>query len=163
MSKLHLVFGGRVEDPRGLEFTDLESIDLVGLFDSYASAEEAWRGALRVKADYLPAKARLAQLTLERGQRTEGLRVLEQIIEENPFQAEARNLLAEAAIHSKDWDKAIQHARNVLLGDPDNTNAYLNLAVAYYRQGLVDQAWLITKNALDRRPEAAALHNMMGL
>ena len=44
MSKLHLVFGGRVKDPRGLEFVDLETIDLVGVFDSYAAAEEAWRG-----------------------------------------------------------------------------------------------------------------------
>ena len=39
MSKLHLVFGGRVKDPRGLDFTDLNGIDLVGLFDSYAEAE----------------------------------------------------------------------------------------------------------------------------
>ena len=51
MSKLHLVFGGRVKDPRGLEFTDLDSIDLVGLFDSYASAEEAWRGAAQRTVD----------------------------------------------------------------------------------------------------------------
>jgi len=43
MSKLHLVFGGRVKDPQGLEFTDLKSIDLVGLFENYADAEEAWR------------------------------------------------------------------------------------------------------------------------
>ena len=27
MSKLHLVFGGRVKDPQGLEFVDLEQID----------------------------------------------------------------------------------------------------------------------------------------
>ena len=37
MSKLHLVFGGRVKDPRGLDFA-LESIDLVGIYDSYAAA-----------------------------------------------------------------------------------------------------------------------------
>ena len=51
MSKLHLFFGGRVEDPRGLDFTDLESIDLVGIFDSYAAAEEAWRGAAQRTVD----------------------------------------------------------------------------------------------------------------
>ena len=45
MSKLHLVFGGRVKDPRGLDFANLDEIDLVGVFDSYAGAEEAWRGA----------------------------------------------------------------------------------------------------------------------
>ena len=43
MSKLHLVFGGRVTNPQGTEFTDLKNIDIVGLFDNYAEAEEAWR------------------------------------------------------------------------------------------------------------------------
>jgi hypothetical protein len=43
MSKLHLVFGGRVKDPQGLDF-DLATVDLVGLFPDHASALEAWRG-----------------------------------------------------------------------------------------------------------------------
>jgi hypothetical protein len=43
MSKLHLVFGGRVTDPQGLDF-DLSTIDLVGLFPDYQSALDAWRG-----------------------------------------------------------------------------------------------------------------------
>jgi hypothetical protein len=50
MSKLHLVFGGRVKDPRTLEF-DLKTIDLVGIYDSYAVAEEAWRGAAQRTVD----------------------------------------------------------------------------------------------------------------
>ena len=51
MSKLHLVFGGRVKDPRGLEFVDLDNIDLVGLYSSYAEAEEAWRGKAQRTVD----------------------------------------------------------------------------------------------------------------
>ena len=51
MSKLHLVFGGRVQDPRGLDFADLESIDLVGVYDSYAAAEDAWRGRAQRTVD----------------------------------------------------------------------------------------------------------------
>ena len=51
MSKLHLVFGGRVKDPQGLEFVDLENIDLVGLYDSYSAAEDAWRGAAQRSVD----------------------------------------------------------------------------------------------------------------
>ena len=51
MSKLHLVFGGRVKDPQGLEFVDLEKIDLVGLYASYAEAEEAWRGRAQRTVD----------------------------------------------------------------------------------------------------------------
>lgn len=43
MSKLHLVFGGRVKDPQGLEFEDPGALDVVGIFPDYASAEAAWR------------------------------------------------------------------------------------------------------------------------
>ena len=51
MSKLHLVFGGRVSDPRGLDFDDLESIDIVGVFPDYKSAENAWRAAAQRTVD----------------------------------------------------------------------------------------------------------------
>lgn len=43
MQKLHLVMGGRVADPQALEFTELEKLDLVGVFPDFTSAEEAWR------------------------------------------------------------------------------------------------------------------------
>ena len=51
MSKLHLVFGGRVKDPRGLDFVDLDGIDFVGLFNNYAAAEEAWRSSAQRTVD----------------------------------------------------------------------------------------------------------------
>lgn len=46
MSKqlLHLVMGGRVTDPQGVEFQDLNDVHVVGIFPDYATAEEAWRG-----------------------------------------------------------------------------------------------------------------------
>ena len=50
MSKLHLVFGGRVKDPRGLDF-DMNTIDVVGVYDSYAGAEDAWRAAAQRSVD----------------------------------------------------------------------------------------------------------------
>jgi len=43
MQKLHLVMGGRVTDPRSLEFADLGNLDVVGVYPDYAAAEEAWR------------------------------------------------------------------------------------------------------------------------
>ncbi len=51
MSKLHLVFGGRVKDPQGLDFVDLNAIDLFGLYDNYAEAEDAWRGKAQQTVD----------------------------------------------------------------------------------------------------------------
>ena len=50
MSKLHLVFGGRVKDPRTLDF-DMKTIDVVGIYDSYSAAEDAWRGAAQRTVD----------------------------------------------------------------------------------------------------------------
>ncbi len=49
--KLHLVIGGRVTDPQTLEFSDLETMDFVGVYPDYASAEEAWRSAARRTID----------------------------------------------------------------------------------------------------------------
>lgn len=51
MSKLHLVFGGRVKNPQTLDFVDLEKLDFVGMFANYADAEEAWRGAAQRTVD----------------------------------------------------------------------------------------------------------------
>ena len=50
MSKLHLLFGGRVKDPTTLDF-DHKSIDMVGIYPDYASAEKAWRGAAQRSVD----------------------------------------------------------------------------------------------------------------
>ena len=51
MSKLHLVFGGRVRDPQGLDFVDPANLQIVGIFPDYAAAENAWRGAAQRTVD----------------------------------------------------------------------------------------------------------------
>lgn len=50
-SKMHLVMGGRVDDPRGLDFSDLSKIDLVGIYPDFAAAEEAWRAKAQRTVD----------------------------------------------------------------------------------------------------------------
>ena len=39
---LHLVFGGELTDLEGVEFKDLDKLDVVGTFPDYASAQAAW-------------------------------------------------------------------------------------------------------------------------
>ncbi|WP_116090165.1 DUF4170 domain-containing protein [Sphingomonas crusticola] len=51
MSKMHLVFGGRVKDPRTLDFEDLSKVDVIGFFPDYTSAEKAWRAAAQRTVD----------------------------------------------------------------------------------------------------------------
>ena len=50
MSKLHLVFGGRVPDPQTLDF-DETTIKYVGIYPNYAEAEAAWRDAAQRTVD----------------------------------------------------------------------------------------------------------------
>lgn len=49
--KLHLVMGGRVKDPRTLEFQDPESLHVVGVFSDYESAVDAWRAQAQRTVD----------------------------------------------------------------------------------------------------------------
>ena len=53
MSKqlLHLVFGGELKDPRGVECEDLSKLDIVGIFPSYAEAQKAWRAKASATVD----------------------------------------------------------------------------------------------------------------
>ena len=51
MQKLHLVFGGRVTDPRTLHFENLDAIDMVGVFPDYDSALVAWRSKAQATVD----------------------------------------------------------------------------------------------------------------
>ena len=51
MQKLHLVMGGRVSDPQTLDFVDVSKLDLVGVYNDYAAAEEAWRANAQRSVD----------------------------------------------------------------------------------------------------------------
>ncbi len=48
---LHLVFGGEVKDSRGMEFTDVDTLDVVGIYPNYKKALDAWRAASQANVD----------------------------------------------------------------------------------------------------------------
>lgn len=50
-SLLHLVFGGEVKDPRGVDFVDPHNLDIVGIYPSNREALDAWRGASQAHVD----------------------------------------------------------------------------------------------------------------
>lgn len=50
-AKLHLVFGGRVSDPQTLDFSELDKLDIVGIYPDFDSAEDAWRSAAQRTVD----------------------------------------------------------------------------------------------------------------
>ncbi len=48
---LHLVFGGELEDLKGITFRDLDGLDIVGIFPNYAKAYDAWKAAAQRTVD----------------------------------------------------------------------------------------------------------------
>ncbi|MBL8785713.1 MAG: tetratricopeptide repeat protein [Deltaproteobacteria bacterium] len=142
-----------------------------------AGARSAFQTSVGLDASFRPAKAQLLGLDLAEPSRAAGaVADLEQIAKDDPFQADAQNLLTswklERATELARTDKkkaaemfeaARAHARNVLAGDPDNIHAYLNVAITYFREGLFDQAGLVASSALEKHSDAASLHNVMGL
>ena len=53
--KLHLVFGGELQDLDGVRFRDIRNLDIVGIFPDYASAQAAWRA--KAQAAHSPKTA----------------------------------------------------------------------------------------------------------
>jgi hypothetical protein len=49
--RLHLVFGGELEDVSGVTFKDVEDLDLVGIYPDYASAHAAWKAKAQATVD----------------------------------------------------------------------------------------------------------------
>ena len=49
--KLHLVFGGELENLDGVRFTDVKGLDIVGIFPDFASAQTAWRAKAQSTVD----------------------------------------------------------------------------------------------------------------
>ena len=48
---LHLVFGGELTSLDGIDFRNLDELDIVGIFPNYAEAHRAWKGAAQKTVD----------------------------------------------------------------------------------------------------------------
>jgi len=48
---LHLVFGGELTSLDSIEFRDLKSVDVVGIYPSYDEAHAAWKAAAQRTVD----------------------------------------------------------------------------------------------------------------
>lgn len=59
---LHLVFGGHVKDPQGVDFDDPSSLDIVGIYPNNAEALDAWRAKSHANVDDANVKYVLVHL-----------------------------------------------------------------------------------------------------
>lgn len=48
---LHLVIGGELKDLEGVEFKDLDEVDIVGVYPNYAAAYDVWKQKAQMSVD----------------------------------------------------------------------------------------------------------------
>jgi hypothetical protein len=48
---LHLVFGGELKSLDGVEFKDIDKLDIVGIYPNYKQAYDAWKGVAQRSVD----------------------------------------------------------------------------------------------------------------
>ncbi|OQM75890.1 DUF4170 domain-containing protein [Manganibacter manganicus] len=48
---LHLVFGGELKKLGGTEFSDLDALDIVGIYPDYQTAHTAWKAKAQASVD----------------------------------------------------------------------------------------------------------------
>ncbi len=47
----HLVFGGELTHLDGVDFKDIQNLDIVGIYPNYAAAHAAWKGKAQATVD----------------------------------------------------------------------------------------------------------------
>jgi hypothetical protein len=48
---LHLVFGGELDGIKGMHFSDLSKLDIVGIYPNFAEAKAAWKAKAQSTVD----------------------------------------------------------------------------------------------------------------
>lgn len=48
---LHFVFGGELQELQGMNFRDLEKLDMVGIYPNYETAHSAWKAKAQQTVD----------------------------------------------------------------------------------------------------------------
>ena len=48
---LHLVIGGQLSDLEGVEFSNLDEVDIVGVYPNYKKAYDAWKQKAQMTVD----------------------------------------------------------------------------------------------------------------
>ena len=60
--RLHLVFGGELVNPQSNKFSNVDEIDVVGIFPDYQSAYDAWKAKAQQTVDNAHTRYFIAHL-----------------------------------------------------------------------------------------------------
>ena len=95
-----------------------------------AGAEQAFRQALALKADYHYAEYNLARVLIARGDSAAAVELLDALIERDPGDLDAIATRGTAALFMEQYEPAAEFFRRVLRLRPEDAGAWYNLALS---------------------------------
>ncbi len=144
----------------------------------FVEAVDAYRQALKLKIDYLPAYQPLGYSLARLGRYAEAIETLKQAVQYDPNNAELYNNLGYAYVHAERFNDAIEACLQAirLLGQTGQafrqgfqertevlSDAYKNLGNAYNGLKQYDEAADALKHAAEIEPTNASAHFNLGL
>jgi tetratricopeptide (TPR) repeat protein len=135
-------------------------VNLGGLYadlERPGEAESAYREAIRLQPDFIPAYANLAQFMSGAGRETEAEGVLHSGLERHPKAAALTHALGLSLVRQKRLDEALSRLADATGQDPDNARYAYVYAVALQSAGRLDEALGVLARATERHPGDAEI------
>ncbi len=132
-----------------------------------AEARASYEAVLADTPDHEESVLNLGALLRAEGKAKEATQLYTKYLKANPWKSRVLNNLAVLHREAKQYDKAIESVRTLLMRDQGNVDAYKNLALIYFDQGKHKLAQTILGNALQMAEKAKVkdpdIHVNLGL
>ena len=128
----------------------------------FAQASHAYQQALKIHPAHLQSAINLSNLYLRLGRHREAQVLVSAAVRAAPRDLGLRNQLAAVLLASRQYDKAAEQSKGVLLVDERNVQAMIYLAQAYYHWGKNELAERILLKAKEIDDTNALIHNRLG-
>lgn len=128
----------------------------------FAQASHAYQQALKIHPAHLQSAINLSNLYLRLARHREAQILVSAAVRAAPRDLGLRNQLAAVLLASRQYDKAAEQAKGILLVDERNVQAMIYLAQAYYHWGKHELAERILLKAKEIDETNALIHNRLG-
>jgi tetratricopeptide (TPR) repeat protein len=134
-----------------------------GKLGRWQEGAEAYKQAIKIKADYAEAYLGLGTAYGNLGHWQEAIEAYKQAIRIKQDYAEAHYGLGAAYSNLGRWQEALESCNHAIQIKPDYAEAYHNLSSAYGNLGRWQEATESCKHAIQIRPDYAGAHYNLGL
>ncbi|MFC1655062.1 tetratricopeptide repeat protein, partial [Myxococcota bacterium] len=128
----------------------------------FAQAAHAYQQALKIHPAHLQSAINMSNLYLRLDRHREAQMLVSSAVRAAPRDLGLRNQLAAVLLASRQYDRAAEQAKGVLLVDERNVQAMIYLAQAYYNWGKHELAERILLKAKEIDDTNALIHNRLG-